>query len=189
MKSPSHNLFYAFISTFLIVCSHLAFAAESINPEDIVHDFYSEYLKDEAGDNGVLVKKYVSYQLMNSIADSTMCNYDSDDSVSASASASELELELELEKKCSLKHECKQYKGNYICDWDGVWIESDVNYFTKSQDVYPSWKMNIKTNIITKDSIKSVVGVVLGNDSEPKNTLRVSLEKIDTSWKIISVTE
>ncbi|MEY7435891.1 DUF3828 domain-containing protein, partial [Enterobacter cloacae] len=157
----------------------IAFAAEPTNPEDIVHDFYSEYLKDYSKNNDALIKKYVSDQLMDSIADSTMCNYDSDDSISAS----------ELEKKCSQKHECKQYKGNYVCDWYGVWIESDVNYFTKSQDIYPSWKLNIKTNTITDNGSKSVVGVVLGDDSESKNTLRVSLKKINTSWKIISVTE
>lgn len=179
MKLLTHNLFHAFICAFLFSFSHLAFAAESTSPEDIVHDFYSEYLKDDAGNNDALVKKNVSDQLINSIADSTMCNYDSDDSVSAS----------ELERKCSEKHECKQYKGNYICDWDGVWIESDVNYFTKSQDVYPSWKLNIKTSTITNDGGKSVVEVVLGNDSEPKNTLKVSLGKINTDWKIVSVTE
>ncbi|AWV26918.1 hypothetical protein CD187_12075 [Citrobacter youngae] len=179
MKSLTHNLFYVFISTLVISCSHLAFAAESKKPEVIVHNFYSEYLKNDTESNDALVKKYVSDQLLNSITDSTMCNYDSDDSVSAS----------ELEKKCSQKHECKQYKGNYICDWDGVWIESDVNYFTKSQDVYPSWKLNIKTSTITNDGSNSVVGVVLGNNSEPKNTLKVSLKKINTDWKITGVTE
>lgn len=110
-----------------------------------------------------------------------MCNYDYDDSVSVSVS--------ELEKKCSKKHECKQYKGNYICEWDGVWIESDINYFTKSQDVYPSWKLNIKTSTITNDGSKSVVEVVLGSDSEPKNILKISLRKINTDWKIVGVTE
>lgn len=179
MKSLTHNLFYAFICAFLFSFLHLAFAAESTSPEDIVYDFYSEYLKDDTGNNEALVKKNASDQLINSIADSTMCNYDSDDSVSAS----------ELEKKCAQKHECKQYKGNYICDWDGVWIESDVNYFTKSQDVYPSWKLNIKTSTITNDGSKSVVEVVLGNDSEPKNTLKVSLKKINTDWEIVGVTE
>ncbi|WP_240727314.1 hypothetical protein [Escherichia sp. E4385] len=84
MKSLTHNLFYVFISAFLIACSHLVFAAESITPEDIVHDFYSEYLKNDAEDNDILVKKYVSDQLLNSIADSAICNYDSDDSISAS---------------------------------------------------------------------------------------------------------
>ncbi|MCM7171043.1 DUF3828 domain-containing protein [Enterobacter cloacae] len=179
MKLSINNLFYVFIYAFLFTCSRIAFAAEPTNPEDIVHDFYSEYLKDYSKNNDALIKNYVSDQLMDSIADSTMCNYDSDDSISAS----------ELEKKCSQKHECKQYKGNYVCDWYGVWIESDVNYFTKSQDIYPSWKLNIKTNTITDNGSKSVVGVVLGDDSESKNTLRVSLKKINTSWKIISVTE
>lgn len=179
MKLSTPNIFHAFLYTFLLTFSHVVISAESIKPADIVHDFYSEYLNDAMGNNNIILKKYVSDQLMNSITDSTMCNYDSDDSVSTS----------ELEKECSQKHECKQYKGNYICDWYGVWVESDVNYFTKSQDTYPSWKLNIKTRTITENGSKSVVGVVLGNDSEPKHSLNVSLKKIDSSWKIISVTE
>jgi len=179
MKSLIHGLHRVFIYMFIFTYSHLAFADKSIIPEYIVHEFYSEYIKDDLGSHETLVKKYVSDHLMKSINDSTMCNYDSDGSVSAS----------ELEKKCSQKHECKKYKGNYICDWYGVWIESDVNYFTKSQDIYPSWRLKIKTRTITKDRNKSVVEVVMGDDSEPKNILRVSLNKINTSWKIISVTE
>lgn len=179
MKLSTPNVFHAFFYAFLLTCSHVALSAESIKPADIVHNFYSEYLKDDTGSNNAIIKKYVSGQLMNSITDSIMCNYDSDDSVSTS----------ELEKKCSQKHECKQYKGNYICDWYGVWVESDVNYFTKSQETYPSWKLNIKTSTITENGNKSVVGVVLGDDSEPKNSLHVFLKKIDSSWKIISVTE
>ena len=50
-------------------------------------------------------------------------------------------------------------------------------------------KLNIKTSTITENGNKSVIGVVLGDDSEPKNSLHVSLKKIDSSWKIISVTE
>lgn len=179
MKLSNNNIFYKFIYALLFTCSHLAFAAEPTSLEDIVHDFYSEYLKDDSKNNDALIKKYVSNQLIHSISDSTMCNYDSDDSMSLS----------ELQKKCSHKHKCKQYKGNYVCDWYGVWIESDVNYFTKSQDIYPSWKLNIKTHTITENGSKSVVGVVLGDDSEPKKILRVSLNKINTGWKIISVTE
>lgn len=179
MKLSTPNIFHAFLYTFLLTCSHVALSTESIKPADTVHDFYSKYLKDDTGNNNEIIKKYVSNQLMNSITDSTMCNYDSDDSVSTS----------EIEKKCSQKHECKQYKGSYICDWYGVWVESDVNYFTKSQDIYPSWKLNIKTSTIKENGNKSVVGVVLGDDSEPKNILHVSLKKIDSSWKIISVTE
>nr|WP_240725726.1 MULTISPECIES: YbjP/YqhG family protein [unclassified Escherichia] len=49
--------------------------------------------------------------------------------------------------------------------------------------------MNIKTGTITENGSKSVVGVILGDDSEPKNSLNVSLKKIDSNWKIISVTE
>ncbi|MGK3141384.1 DUF3828 domain-containing protein [Pantoea sp. C2G6] len=181
MKLLTHKLLHAFISISLFFCSNLAFSTDSTSPEDIVHDFYSQYLKDDSGNDEALVKKYVSDQLSNSIEDSTMCNYDSSDSVTASES--------ESEKKCLQKRECKQYKGNYICDWGGFWIESDVNYFTKSQDVYPSWNLNIKTRAIMNDGSKSVIGIVLGNDSDLKKSLRVSLVKMKTGWKIISVTE
>ncbi|EAN4327046.1 DUF3828 domain-containing protein [Salmonella enterica] len=184
MKPYSKNLLLLLTFIFAIF-SNLSFgednspALDGESPEFVVKTFYSEYLKDDTGNKDAIIKKYVSDQLMNSITDSIMCNYDSDDTVSGS----------ELEKTCSQKHECKQYKGNYICDWYGVWVESDVNYFTKSQDTYPSWKLNIKTSTITENGSNSVVGVVLGDDSEPKNSLNVSLKKIDSSWKIISVTE
>lgn len=84
MKSSNNNIFYKFIYALLLTCSHLAFAAEPTSPEDIVHDFYSEYLKDDSKNNDALIKKYVSNQLIHSISDSTMCNYDSDDSMSLS---------------------------------------------------------------------------------------------------------
>ena len=108
-----------------------------------------------------------------------MCNYDSDDSISES----------ELAKKCAQKHECKQDKGNYICDWYGIWVETDVNYFTKSQDVFLSWRTNINTFDVTQKGSDSLVGVILGDGSEPKARFKVSLKKDNGNWKIISVTE
>lgn len=179
MKVLMINLRYTFLFAFVVFFSHLSFANELTSPESTVYDFYTVYLKDDSVDNAALNNKYVSDELMKSVNDSTMCNYDSDDSVT----------EAELEKKCTLKHECKQYKGNYICEWYGIWVESDVNYFTKSQDVYPSWQSNIKTSAIAQDVNNSVVGLILGDDSGPKNKLTVSLKKEKGRWKIISVTE
>ncbi len=95
MKLSTPSIFHAILYTFLLTCSHVALSAESTTPADIVHDFYSEYLKADAGNNDAIIKKYVSDQLMNSITDSTMCNYDSDDSVSAS------ELEKNVHKNTS----------------------------------------------------------------------------------------
>ena len=141
--------------------------------------FTLSIIKNDAEDNDILVRNYVSEQLLNSIADSAICHYDFDESISAS----------ESEKICLQVLGCKNHNENYICDWGRVRIESDVDYFTKSQDIYPSWKLNIKTSTLTEDESTSVIEVVLGNDPEPKNTLNVSLNKINAGWKIISVTE
>lgn len=179
MKSLTHKIRIASLFLIALSFSNFSQAGESKGPENIVHDFYSAYLQDNSDDNDALVKTYVSDELVKSINDSTMCNYDSDDSIPES----------ELAKKCSQKHECKQDKNNYICDWYGTWVESDVNYFTKSQDTYPSWQSNINTSIIKSSNNDSEVDLVLGNRSEPNNHLKVSLKKINGSWKIISVTE
>lgn len=101
MKLSTPNIFHAFLYAFLLTCSHVALSAESTNPADIVHNFYSEYLKDDAGNSDAIIKKYVSDKLMNSITDSTMCNYDSDDSVSAS----------ELEKNAHKNTSANNIKG------------------------------------------------------------------------------
>ncbi len=157
----------------------LALASEIASPESTVIGFYKAYLSDDIQDNDAIISKYISDKLMKSINDSAMCNYDTDDSISAP----------ELEKLCSKKRECKEYKGNYLCDWYGVWIENDINYFTKSQDVYPSWQTHIKTSTVIQKEQESVINVVLGDGKEPTNTLKVTLTKNDTDWKIINVTQ
>lgn len=177
----SLNFTFRNVSLFIVVFmySHFALANVLTVPESTVNSFYNAYLNEDSTNEQALIRKYVSSELIKSINDSTMCNYDSDDSVSAT----------ELEKKCSQKRECKQYKGNYICDWYGVWVESDVNYFTKSQEIYPSWKSNIKTNIISQKDKESLIGVILGDGKDITNKLRVTLKKENNGWKIISVTE
>lgn len=179
MKSLTHKLRVAFVFLFSLSFSNISLADESKSSESIVHDFYSAYLQPGSGGNDALIKTYVSDELVKSINDSTMCNYDTADSISES----------ELAKKCSQKHECKQDKGNYACDWHGIWVETDVNYFTKSQDVLLSWRTNINTFDVTQKGSDSLVDVVLGNDSEPKARFKVSLKKENGNWKIISVTE
>lgn len=166
-----------FILVFLV--SHFSLAIDLNGPESIVNDFYKAYLNDSSVNNEALIRKYVSKKLIKSINDSSICNYDTDDSISDS----------ELEKKCFQKHECKGNKGNYICDWYGVWIESDVNYFTKSQDIYPSWKSNIKTTIVFQKNKESLISLVLGDGSVATNKLMVELKQETDGWKIISVTE
>lgn len=72
-----------FLFAFLLCLSNFTQASEQTSPESIVYNFYKSYLKEESSDNSRFVSKYVSDELMKSINDSMMCNYDSDDSVSA----------------------------------------------------------------------------------------------------------
>lgn len=168
-----------FLFAFLLCLSNFTLASGQTSPESIVYNFYKSYLKEESSDDSRLLSQYVSDELMKSINDSMMCNYDSDDSASAE----------ELEGKCSQKRECKQFKGRYICNWYGVWVDTDVDYFTKSQDIYPSWKSTISTFDVSQKGNNSSVNVILGADSEPKVKFKVLLEIIDEKWKITSVSE
>ena len=72
-----------FLFAFLLCLSNFTQASEQTSPENIVYNFYKSYLKEESSDNGRFLSQYVSDELMKSINDSMMCNYDSDDSVSA----------------------------------------------------------------------------------------------------------
>ncbi|AWD00914.1 DUF3828 domain-containing protein [Klebsiella pneumoniae] len=168
-----------FLFAFLLCLSNFTQASGQTSPESIVYNFYKSYLKEESSDNSRFLSQYVSDELMKSINDSMMCNYDSDDSVSAE----------EREGKCSQNRECKQFKGRYICNWHGAWVDTDVDYFTKSQDVYPSWKVSINTFDVYQKKNDSSVNVILGAGSEPKVKFKVVLERIDGEWKITSVTE
>ncbi|WP_446926163.1 DUF3828 domain-containing protein [Klebsiella pneumoniae] len=165
-----------FLFAFLLCLSNFTQASEQTSPESIVYNFYKSYLKEESSDNSRFVSQYVSDELMKSINDSMMCNYDSDDSVSAE----------ELEENV---HKCKQFKGRYICNCHGAWVDTDVDYFTKSQDVYPSWKASITTVDVYQKENDSSINIILGVGSEPKVKLNVVLERIDGKWKITSVTE
>ncbi|HEI2855347.1 TPA: DUF3828 domain-containing protein [Escherichia coli] len=168
-----------FLFASLLCLSNFTLASVQASPESMVYEFYKSYLKEKLSDNSRLLSQYVSDELMKSINDSMMCNYDSDDSVSAE----------ELEGKCSQKHECKQFKERYICNWHGVWVDTDVDYFTKSQDIYPSWRANISTFDVFQKENDSSVNVILGAGSEPKVKFKVMLEIIDEKWKITSVSE
>ncbi|HAZ3609390.1 TPA: DUF3828 domain-containing protein [Escherichia coli] len=168
-----------FLFASLLCLSNFTLASVQASPESMVYEFYKSYLKEKSSDNSRLLSQYVSDELMKSINDSMMCNYDSDDSVSAE----------ELEGKCSQKHECKQFKERYICNWHGVWVDTDVDYFTKSQDIYPSWRANISTFDVFQKENDSSVNVILGAGSEPKVKFKVMLEIIDEKWKITSVSE
>lgn len=168
-----------FLFASLLCLSNFTLASVQASPESMVYEFYKSYLKEKSSDNSRLLSQYVPDELMKSINDSMMCNYDSDESVSAE----------ELEGKCSQKHECKQFKERYICNWHGVWVDTDVDYFTKSQDIYPSWRASISTFDVFQKENDSSVNVILGADSEPKVKFKVMLKIIDEKWKITSVSE
>lgn len=90
-----------FLFAFLLCLSNFTQASEQTSPENIVYNFYKSYLKEESSDNSRFLSQYVSDELMKSINDSMMCNYDSDDSVSAE----------ELEGKCSQSANASSLKG------------------------------------------------------------------------------
>ncbi|EQC1081464.1 hypothetical protein ACY2HL_003360 [Enterobacter roggenkampii] len=89
----------------------------------------------------------------------------------------------ELEGKCSQKRECKQFKGRYIFNWHGALVDTDVECFTKSQDIYPSWKAIISTFDVSHKENDSSVNVILGADFESKVKFNVMLEKLMGSGK------
>lgn len=173
MKSLISHKRNLILFAFLLCLSNFTLASGQASPESIVYDFFKSYLKEDSSDYNRLLSQYVSDELMKSINDSKMCNYDSDDSVSAG--------------KCSQKHDCKLSKGSYICNWYGVWVDTDVDYFTKSQNIYPSWKSTISTFDVFQKDNNSSVSVILGAGSEPNANFKVSLEKVDEKWKITSV--
>lgn len=168
-------LFFFFVFMF----SQYAFCSDTNPPISMVKDFYQAYLNDEQKSSTEIISRYVSNNLSKNIDYSLKCNYDTDDSIGAPA----------LGEVCAQKRDCKESKGSYICNWGGFWIESDVDYFTKSQDVYPSWKRYIKVILVSQTNKKSVLGVSLGAGSESVMRLKVTLKLNGNEWKIISVTE
>ncbi|MTH48294.1 DUF3828 domain-containing protein [Intestinirhabdus alba] len=179
MKSLVARICNNFLYVLLFIFSQSGFCTELVTPTNTVVGFYKALLNSDTEKMSEVIEEYVSGNLLKSIQDSTICNYDT--VISASDG--------ETEKICSAKRECKEYKGNYICDWYGIGIETDVNYFTKSQDTYPSWRGSIKTSIVKQEEYESVIAVVLGEGEEVTSPLTVSLEKIDGQWKIKSVTD
>lgn len=163
----------------LVLCSQYAFSSEVDEPENTVKHFYYQYLKEDSKSNVELIKNNVSLGLVEGIKNSFECNYDSDTSMSVH----------ELKKNCSQKRECRNFNDHYSCNWDGFWIEPDVDYFTKSQDIYPSWKKEIATAVISQVNDEAEVKVSLGDGSDPVMTLNVTMKLDNKAWKIISVTE
>lgn len=152
----------------LVGLSVASFSVQAVQPEPEkrVHDFYHEYLN--ADNNEVLaslVETYVSKPLIKSLNTSAMCNYGNDDGQKV------------CETDCDIDR----------CFYYNVWIETDVNYFTKSQDTYPDWERFIKTKLIFNNDATAQVDVILGGIPEHKVRYSVFLIQSDEGWKIWQV--
>lgn len=178
MKKTS-GIWNQIILTIVFSFSVDAFSSVSEPPEEVAKVFYKLYLNggDKADSN--VLRDYVSEKLISSVNHSLECNYDLSDSLHVS----------NVIEMCNQKRECREYKGNYICKWDGVWVESDVDYFIKSQDIYPSWRKNINVLSISHDEKKSVMKVSLGDGADPVMNLRVRMVLSNNTWRLISVME
>lgn len=179
------------IFIFIMVLSPMAISAnESINnekvtsvqnliisasPEQVVKEFYEGYLKNI--NEEYLIEYYVTPELALKLYHSSICNYDSDAD------------EKELEKVCKKEQKCKNYSGNIVCDWEGTWIETDVNYFIKSQDNYPSWEKNIVVLKSKQTATYSTIDLMLGDGTDPILILQIILIKQGNNWKINQVTK
>ncbi|RWR02201.1 hypothetical protein ED28_11260 [[Pantoea] beijingensis] len=162
---------------FFILLSKTTFSTEIYSPEKVLGDFYYAYLSDN-GNESELIDKYVLNNVIESVNDASFCNYDSAESVNSGG----------VKGKCSEKRECKASKGDYICNWDGVWVETDVNYFTKSQDVYPSWNKYINVVPVKGNKTDVCYLVSLGKYPDPVMKLKITLVAVEHGWKISKVT-
>lgn len=136
--------------------------ADKTEPEKVVYDFYRYYLKAPTNEIASLVDKYVSESLLKSLDASAMCNYGND----------------EGQKICETKCDADR------CFYYNVWVETDVNYFTKSQDTYPDWEKYIKTKLIFDNDTVAQVDVTLGKIPTHKAHYFVFLIKEKDGWKI-----
>ncbi|MCW2457613.1 UNVERIFIED_ORG: hypothetical protein M2414_005386 [Rahnella aquatilis] len=166
------------LAMFIFSLSNMAVSAEVDEPETIVREFYKEYLINPATNKDDLVGKYVFPDVIQSIKNSTYCNYDSDDAENTK----------HMDRICAKNRECRTDKGSDICNWDGVWVETDVNYFTKSQDAPPSWGNHIETVSRERLPDSASFDVTLGEKPDYIMKLRVTLKYIGSEWKISGVT-
>lgn len=154
-----------FIPLFALCFTPLLVQAKSTEPEKVVYDFYRSYLNAETGEVAELVDTYVSKPLIKSLDASAMCNYGND----------------EGQKVCET--ECDADK----CFYYNVWVETDVNYFTKSQDTYDDWGKFVKTKLIYDNDTTAQVDVSLGKQRTQQGHYTVFLIKDGDSWKIWQV--
>ncbi|MGR7482746.1 DUF3828 domain-containing protein [Klebsiella aerogenes] len=179
MKVNTKHIKTIILVVLFTLLSKVAFSAEIESPETVLNDFYHAYLNDEGRNESEVVGKYVLTDVIQSVNNASLCNYDSDDSVSTTNGKGD----------CSNKRECKTSDGEYVCNWNGVWVEMDTDYFTKSQDIYPTWSKSIAVAPLKggKEDIDYLV--FLGKAPDPVMKLKVSLVSGEHGWKISKVTK
>lgn len=148
-------------------------ASSMSSPEEVVANFYEGYLKNTNEES--LLESYVTPELALKLYYSSICNYDSDVD------------EKELEKICKKEQECKKNSGNIVCEWHGTWIETDVNYFIKSQGDALSWQEHINVFPISEEKEIAYIFTVLGDGTDINRYLLIELVKIKKEWKINKV--
>lgn len=140
---------------------------ERSNPEKVVIDFYRQYLNHWESGGDTIKNKYVSQPLINIIRDALVCSYTAD--------------EEEAKQICSTR--CNEN----ACYYNGLWIENDVDYFTKSQDVYPDWPEFITTKLISRNDTAALESLTLGKKKEEKTNFTITLIKDNDAWQIWQV--
>lgn len=179
---------YIISGLFLYLFTLSAFASNlnEIPPEQVVSNFYHWYTEtpDEPGEKSDNeLKNYVTERLIINTTQSMKCNYDYEDMDGTEHIAGVVSSE------CQKERECKASVKNFICNWGGTWVETDVNYFTKSQDVYPTWSTDIQVTPITKTENEAAVNVSLGAGIDPIMQLQVLLILENGQWKISNVSQ
>ena len=174
MKTAIKTVKYLFLIPWLLLpLSAGAALLPAESPVSVVLDFYRLNLQDSSSDGyDQSVKQYVTLTLQKNISDSISCNYDSDDTDQA---------------LCDTPRPCKTTENHSACLWGDNWVENDVNYYTKSQDIYDSWVNYRDAYTESQTDEMATVLVTLGNPPDELLPLRVTVINEKGNWKINNV--
>lgn len=147
-------------------CLLLPFASQAASPgpEDVVKTFYQSYLKGN-GTIPVSLSRHLDRHLIKSLNNWAACESDTKGAI------------------------CPTECIKFACNYDGVWIDHYVNYFTKTGKSWPTWSSAIRAAVMKKGTTTATVKVVIGKDPDPSVTMNVSMKKEDGHWKISTVEE
>lgn len=138
--------------------------AASDDPNKHVYQFYHLYLDNPAIHDEVLTE-YVAKPLLEAIDTSMQCNYGQSEGD---------------EKVCS--SECIENK----CTYGHVWVETDVDYFTKSQDPNTDWANTLETKLVSSNETSALVMVTLDKTDNVSYAVTLVNDEggPDSGWKI-----